>query len=133
MFAPRRRKAYSPTMRLRRAVVAGLLGVGMMMVACGPETHRPSFHKYEDDLPEFSATRIGDPDDSVVNFLGPDEQKAVQRAGLPMHEEAPPSEGVGNNDLNPDETTMDKVGHASVAALGVGVTLFMMAAPYLLF
>lgn len=118
-------------MRLRRAVVAGLLGVGMMLAACGPETHRPSFHKYEDDLPEFSATRLGDPDDSVVNFLGPDEQRAVQRAGLPMREEGPPPDS--GNDLTPDETTMDKVGHASVAALGVGVTLFMMAAPYLLF
>jgi len=119
-------------MRLRRAVVAGLLGVGMMMAACGPETHRPSFHKYEDDLPQFSATRLGDPDDSVVNFLGPDEQLAVQRAGLPAHEEGVPSDSP-DHDLLPNESTMDKVGHGTVAALGVGVTLFMMAAPYLLF
>ena len=119
-------------MQRRLSVVAVALGVGMLTAACGPPSHRPSFHKYEDDIPEFSAAQLGEPMDegAIADMLGPNERAAVQRAGLPVHEASAQEEG----DLEPPhESKWDQAGYASVAALGVGVTLFMMAAPYFLF
>jgi hypothetical protein len=114
-------------------VVAVVLGVG----ACGPETHRPFFHDDTEDIPEFSAARLGDPwgEGSAADLLGPDEKDAVRRAGMPVREGPSPSAEARaeQEPMGEVESTADKAGKASVALLSVGVTLGMLVAPFFAF
>ena len=111
------------------------MGVGILTWACGPPSHRPSFHRYEDDMPEFSAAQLGEPleEGAIADLLGPSEREAMQRAGMPVREDAGADESGSSLTPEAKESTLDKAGHGAVAFMGVGLTLFMMAAPYFLF
>lgn len=127
------------TGRLGRVVLV----VGLV-VGCGAmDTHRPLFHEEDDDLPAFSAARLGDrfDEDSAADFLDPSEREALKRSQMgqrPSREERladrqsklddpqrPPQSGFGH--------ALDEAGKASLSLFGVGLTLAAAAAPYLLF
>jgi hypothetical protein len=122
---------------MRGAVAAVVTAVVLAVGACGPETHRPFFHDDSEDMPEFSAARLGDPwgEGSAADLLGPDEKDAVRRAGLPVRDGASPSEeGRAAKEPPGDvESAADKAGKASVALLSVGLTLGALVAPFFAF
>ena len=122
---------------MRGAVVAIVAAVILAVGACGPETHRPFFHDDSEDLPEFSAERLGDPwgEGLVTDMLDPDEKDAVRRAGLPVHDDAEPSNEARADEKPPSRasTVADKAGKVSVALLSVGITLGALAAPFFMF
>ena len=126
---------YTPAMR---GAVAAMVAVVVLAVgACGPETHRPFFHEDSEDMPEFSAARLGDPwsEGSAADLLGPDEKDAVRRAGMPVRDGASPSAEAraAEEPMNGVESTADKAGKASVALLSVGLTLGALVAPFFMF
>ena len=76
-------------------------------------------------------------DDPLVTMLSPSERDALENAG--MMEAAPEGSELGDeaaNDESGDDdskSSSDKYGDIAMSVLSVGVTLGMMAAPYLLF
>jgi hypothetical protein len=124
---------------MRGAVAAVALAVGVSLGACGPESHRPFFHDDRDDLPEFSAARLGDPmeEGAIMSMLSPAEREAVRRAGLPLRDVEPPAAAAAAEPPPARERTvgdtLDTAGKATLAALGVAVSVGAMVAPYLLF
>lgn len=92
---------------------------------------------------EFSAARLSGrfkADDPLVKMLSGSERDAMVRAG--MMEEGDPDdpsylaegeEGDDEGEGEDEKSSQDKAGDAVMSVLVVGVTLGMMAAPYLLF
>ncbi len=126
----------------RWVVVAVAVGLG---VGCAmQDERRPWFHDDDKDMPEFSQARLGDSweEDSVASFLRPEERDALRRsgtAGLRASDLDEPEERPKDDDLLADESesgvgrAFDKAGKMAVTALGVGVTVGMVVAPYFLF
>ena len=129
-------RGYNRSMRMGR--VAGLAAVATLVAACAMDQHRPYFHDEDKDTPEFSAARLGDPidEDSVADFLKPDERNAVRRSGMTgirvdepkaeLDEPAKPPQG-------PVAHALDTAGKVGVSLLGVGLTIGAAVAPFLLF
>jgi hypothetical protein len=127
---------YDRPMRMGR--VAGLAAVVTLVAACAMDQNRPFFHDEDKDTPEFSAARLGDPmdEDSVADFLRPDERNAVRRSGMTgirvdepkaeLDEPAKPPQGAVAHAL-------DTTGKVGVSLLGVGLTIGAAVAPFLLF
>jgi len=123
----------------------------VVVTACGLEdsyrdSHRPAFHDSESGNPEFEKIRMGQDFDefSAMDLLSADERQALRNSGYPSNglfaEELREEPDGMPADLGPEDPpktgmrrTLDKAAGATVAILGVGVTLGMMAAPYLLF
>ena len=126
---------YTRAMRLAAMVVAA--AVVMALGGC------MSAEKKRVELDEkISAARLGGKfrhDDPIVKMLSDDERSALANAGMmaprePGEEEV--ADGEGGDSLVPREdekTGMDKAGDVMMSVLTVGVTIGMMAAPYLLF
>ena len=118
-------------MRLLLAAVV-VMAIGMVG-ACGLD----DAHKKDDK--EFSAARLDGKfgsNDPIVQMLSPQEREALDRAGLMAAEDPPELDENGNPIAPTDEDSrskMDKAGDVMMSLLTVGVTLGMMAAPYLLF
>ena len=120
-------------MLLLVAVLAVLAADG-----CGMEKDRERLREER-----FSAARLSGSykaDDPMVQMLSPGEREAMVRAGMMEPEELDGAmdlaEGEDGDDEGEDEgekTTSEKAGDAVMSMLVVGVTLGMMAAPYLLF
>jgi hypothetical protein len=126
------------TAAMRGAVAAVVTAVVLAAGACGPETHRPFFHDDTEDMPEFSAARLGDPleEGSAADLLGPDERDAVRRAGLPVRDlpETPDGEArPAKEQPGGVAHAADTAGKASVALLSVGLSLGAMVAPFFAF
>ena len=120
--------------------VAAWAVVGLLASACAVDQHRPYFHDDEKDTPAFSAARIGDKfdDDSVADFLEPEEREAVRRSGMTgiRVEDAAALDEVAKAPeppKGPIASALDKVGKVGVSLLGVCVTIGMAIAPFLLF
>jgi hypothetical protein len=119
--------------------VGGLFGSMLLVAACGIDQHRPFFHGDDDETPEFSAARLGDPfdADSVTDFLAPEEREAVMRSGmtgLRLHDAN--DSGAARPEPEPKSRigrALDTAGKVGVSLLGVGVTLGAAAAPFLMF
>lgn len=122
---------------MRGAVAAVVAVVILALGACRPETHRPFFHDDAEDMPEFSAARLGDPwaEGSAADLLGPDEKEALRRSGKPVRDGLSPSaEARANQEPMSDaESTADTAGKASIAVLSVGLTLGALVAPFFMF
>jgi hypothetical protein len=125
---------YTPSMRL--VVVA--VGVALLVGACGAMDEKRAKRDHE-----FSAGRLDGKfgsDDAIVHMLSPEERNALDHAGL-MAEPLPPDEADAAAAGADDDTDIDgrpktkaqKAGDVMMSVLTVGVTLGMMAAPYLLF
>ena len=79
-------------------------------------------------------------DDPLVEMLSPTEREAMQRVGMlapppPLEEGEVDEDGDGIADAAVEEppSKMDQAGDVMMSVLSVGITLGMMAAPYLLF
>ena len=123
-------------------LVAAVVGTG----GCGiSDQHRPFFHEDDKDTEEFSTARLGDSweDNSVADFLRPEERTALRQSGTAalraddlMDE---PDEHGAASVAFPDEpktgvgAALDKAGKVAVSALGVGISIGMVVAPYFLF
>jgi hypothetical protein len=120
------------------------VGVVFLALACGIDSHRPGFHDDSEDLPAFSAARLGDPfgEGSALDFLEPEEREAVERSGMTglnfrdddpaAGSEAEPPDGA-DPDRRQDEGMLDKASKVGVALLSVGISLGAAAAPFFLF
>jgi hypothetical protein len=121
---------------MRTALVAVGLAV-MMAGGCAAEKNRAEKEE------KISAARLGGKfrhDDPLVKMLSPDERAALDRAGMlaprPEGEELagdPDSMDADPTTDGEEKSTADKAGDVMMSVLSVGVTLGMMAAPYLLF
>lgn len=123
-------------MRMTRGWLGVVLVVASIGGACstGPSP--------EDQVPEFSASRLGDPmeESSIAELLGPEEREAVRRAGiklgggdrLTMQDETQ-QEGAPAFPGQEGDTTADKAGKVGVVLLGLGMTLAAAAAPFFMF
>jgi len=134
------------TWRLRRwGVVVGVAVTVYLGGCAAQDQHRPFFHDDEKDIPEFSHSRLGDSweDDSVAEFLRPEERAALRRSGtsgLRADDLDQPEEEADADDALPEEPqggpvsrALDKAGKVAVSALGVGISVGMIVAPYFLF
>ena len=125
-------------------LVAAVLGVG----GCGLEDkHHPFFHDKDSEAPELEGAHLGDSweDDSVADFLSPDERDSLRQSGTAyiradddLDDDLIDSEHAKADEPLPDEQdgfkrTLDKAGKMAVSALGVGITVGMVVAPYFLF
>ena len=114
------------------AVMVALVAGG----GCAAETKRVA------DEDRLSAGRLDGRfrhDDPLVAMLSPREREAMQRVGMLAE---PPELAEGEVDLDGDgiadppveeQSGMDQAGDVMMSVLSVGITLGMMAAPYLLF
>jgi hypothetical protein len=127
-----------------RWVVLAVVAVGLGAGCAVQDDRRPWFHDPDKDMPEFSASRLGDSweEDSVASFLRPEEREALRRsgtAGLRASDLDEPAERPADDELLANESddgmgrAFDKAGKMAVTALGVGVTVGMVVAPYFLF
>jgi hypothetical protein len=139
---------YTAGMRMGRLVRRGeafaLIVAGFLAVSCAQQQQtRPYFHDETKDLPVFSAARLGDPwgEDSPIDFLEPEQQEAVERAGLSGwgfdgETDLPAAERAALEHASEPQGAFgrfaDKVAKVSVVLLGVGVTLGMLVAPFFL-
>jgi hypothetical protein len=127
-------------MRLAAMVVAVMVAVAIGGCVTAAEKKRV---EREDKI---SASRISGKfrhDDPIVKMLSADEREALDRAGMmearaegdgELGEDFVDEDGDGEDDaLSENKTGMDKAGDVMMSVLSVGVTLGMMAAPYLLF
>jgi len=133
----------------RRMGQLGWWGVGLLAAAtvyvggcAAQDQHRPFFHDDDKDMQEFSGARLGDSweDDSVADFLRPEERAALRESGTAALRaddlDEPDSEA---SEAVPDESkggitgALDKAGKVAVSALGVGISIGMVVAPYFLF
>jgi hypothetical protein len=114
------------------AVVAAVVMAG----GCAAEKQRV---EKEDRL---SAARLDGKfrhDDPLVQMLSPREREAMQRVGMladppELAEGEVDEDGDGIADVPVEEPSkMDQAGDVMMSVLSVGLTLGMMAAPYLLF
>jgi hypothetical protein len=118
-------------------------GLALLMgSACGLDQERA---KKKDD--DFSASRLDGKfgaNDPIVQMLSPEERSALGNAGLMADGDVPSGDpdaengdgtdgDNGTNAFGQPKTTGDKIGDAMMSMLTVGLTLGMMAAPYLLF
>jgi len=106
------------------ALVAGAVAV-VAVGACGLGSHAP-----KEELPEFSAARLGDlsAQDSILDLLDPEEREAMERTGMSG---ARPEHQAAIEEAT--ETTGDKVGKASISILSVALSAAAAAAPFFLF
>ena len=119
---------------MRMAMVAVVLALAVAG-GCAAEKKRA---EREDRI---SATRLGGKfrhDDPLVKMLSPEERVALDRAGMlapiPEGEEiGEGDDGDGTASADEEESTADTAGAVMMSVLSVGITLGMMAAPYLLF
>ena len=120
---------------MRMAMVAVVLALAVAG-GCAAEKKRV---EQEDRI---SAARLGGKfrhDDPLVKMLSPEERVALDRAGMlapvPEGEELGEGEdGAGMASADDEEkSTADQAGDVMMSVLTVGITLGMMAAPYLLF
>jgi hypothetical protein len=129
---------------MRMVVLAAGLAL-LMGSACGLDAEHL---KKQHDADEFSASRLDGKfasNDLIVQMLSPEERAALGNAGMMADAEVgsgdPAAEDGGektDGDNSTDafgqpKTTGDKIGDAMMSMLTVGITLGMMAAPYLLF
>jgi hypothetical protein len=132
-----RRSGYTRPMRL--VVVA--VGMALLVGACSAMQDMEDKRAKRDQ--EFSAGRLDGKfgaDDPIVHMLSPEERNALDHAGL-MAEPLPPDEADAAAAGADDDTDIDgrpktkaqKAGDVMMSVLTVGITLGMMAAPYLLF
>jgi hypothetical protein len=123
---------------MRLAVMAVVVGLVMAIGGCAAEKTRV---EKEDKI---SAARLSGKfrhDDPIVKMLSDDERAALGRAGMMEVRaegdetlgEGEDGEGADGDALTENKTGMDKAGDVMMSVLTVGVTLGMMAAPYLLF
>jgi hypothetical protein len=122
-------------MLLLAAVVAVMVAEGCGL---GAEKER---QRVRDE--EFSAARMNGrfkADDPLVQMLSGSEREAMVRAGMMEESELDDAErfaegedGEEDGEGDDEKTTSQKAGDAVMSFLVVGVTLGMMAAPYLLF
>ena len=129
---------------LGRGCVVGFFGVALALGGCGLEDkHRPAFHDDSKDIPEFSKARLGDgfDDDSASDFLTAEERQAIKRSGMTgvhvAEEDDLANDEEGQQETDPPKGPMahalDKAGKMAVEALGVGISVGMVVAPYFLF
>ncbi len=126
----------------RRGWSGGVAGVVVLawVTAFAAETHRPAFHRDEDDMPEFSASRLGDPMDegSVADFLTPEEREAVRHSGMAEDVDLDAHDAAAAPPREPDAPkgafarAADKAGKVGVVMLGLGMTFGAMVAPLFL-
>ena len=120
---------------MRFAATAAAVVVTMVAIGgCAAEKQRVE----RDD--KISAARLSGKfraDDPIVKMLSDDERGALSRAGMmepmPEGEELASEDGESGDPLTENKSGFDKAGDAMMSVLTVGVTLGMMAAPYLLF
>ena len=110
--------------------------LGVLMVGCAAEEQRATEER------EYSAARLNGKfrqSDPLVQMLSPQERQALVRAGMldESEVEADDPDAASGDDASssPDaqKSTTEKAGDVMLSVLKVGVTLGMMAAPYLLF
>src|SRR5437867_588355 len=132
----------------------GWWGVGLLVAAtvgvggCALEDqHHPFFHDKDSEAPELSSARLGDSweDDSVSDFLTADERQALRHSGtsalraddldddLGEGERAEAEEPLPKEPQGAVSRALDKAGKVAVSALGVGISVGMVVAPYFLF
>jgi hypothetical protein len=112
-----------------------VVGLALVMGGCAAEEQRAKEEK------AFAASRLNGKfrsQDQIVQMLAPGERQALHNAG--MLDESEPELGPdgepldGTQEADADgKSNMDKAGDAMMSVLTVGITLGMMAAPYLLF
>jgi hypothetical protein len=112
-----------------------VVGLALALGGCAAEEQR------EKDEKAFAATRLNGKfreSDPIVQMLSPNERAAMANQGL--IDDSEPELGPDGEPLDaeladgkPPKSKMDKAGDAMMSVLTVGVTLGMMAAPYLLF
>lgn len=118
------------TRGMRAVMMAGMVALALAG-GCAAEQQRV---EREDRI---SATRLGGKfreDDPLVQMLSEDERGALHRAG--MLAPVPEAELLASADAakaEEEKSPADKAGDVMMSVLTVGVTLGMMAAPYLLF
>jgi len=130
--------------RVWRGWVVGVLAGGLVGGACGLGEHRTATHGDDDDTPAFSAARLGDPGESVLELLAPEEREAVRRSQIlrpgagdpgdppPADESAPAAPGA-DQPQGRVAHSLDTAGRVSVSLLAVGLSAAAAAAPFLLF
>jgi hypothetical protein len=116
--------------------VAAAVAAGVLLAGCGAEQHRPGFHDPAHETPEFSAARLGEPEEgSVVDFLEPEEREAVRRSGM-TGMDLEPRAAVKLKEPPVPKTgfarAADTVGKVGVALLGVALTIGAAIAPFFL-
>lgn len=122
---------------MRMAPVAVVVLAMIMVGGCAAEQIKAEKEE------RISAARLSGKfrhDDPLVKMLSPEERAALDRAGMlaprPEGEELagdPDSMDEAATTDDEEKSTADKAGDVMMSVLSVGVTLGMMAAPYLLF
>lgn len=111
-----------------------VVGLAVALGGCQAEEQRAK------DEQAYSSARLNGKfraNDPIVQMLSPNERAAMMNQGL--LEEGEPELGPDGEPLDevadgkPPKSDMDKAGDAMMSVLTVGITLGMMAAPYLLF
>ena len=110
-----------------------IVALGLGVAACGLEQHDSTFG---DDVPEFSAERLGTDPSIADDLLTPAERESLAR------DRSGPAVGDEFDDENSadasasgkkEEKDSDTYGKMALSFLTVAVTLGVAAAPYLLF
>jgi hypothetical protein len=127
--------------RIGCGVAAGVLALACVVAGCATNGH--SARPEDDELPEFSAARLGEPGSLADDALSPTEREAARRSWAtqqPVHEQLDnPDEDdpfAEKAVANPDEPpkgpfgrAMDATGRFLVSIGSVVVTLGMALAP----
>jgi len=126
--------------RIGRGVAAGVLLLACIAAGCAASGHGA---RVEDDEPEFSAARLGEPGSLADDALSPTEREAARRSWATQQPMREPLDDPSEDDpfadpqaAKPDEPpkgpigrALDATGRFFVSIASVGVTLGMAIAP----
>jgi hypothetical protein len=130
--------------RIGRGVAAGMLVLACVAAGCAA-SGRAAPAEGEDDLPEFSAARLGEPGSLADDALSPTEREAARRSWATQQPVRERLDDPNDDDpfaeksvTNPDEPpkgpigrAMDATGRFFVSIASVAVALGMALAPML--
>ncbi len=119
---------------MRSALLVAMVAAAVLG-GCAAEKQRV---EKEDKISAARLTGKFRHDDPLVVMLSAPERAALERAGMmePRPEGADDATGEGDDaaaDEHADKSNMDAAGDVMMSVLSVGISLGMMAAPYLLF